>query len=321
MAPRVRLGELLVEAEIITRAQLDEILVIQQSDPRRLGTLLVEAGLITETQVTQILSQQLSVPWVSLYHIDFSRQLLNLVPREVAEKYCLVPIFVRRVRGFGDDTLYVAMDDPSDEAAQREVAQFSGLTGAHHDCAALGHQGGAPGLLRHACGHQRARPSDVLMPVAAPQPGWPASRSGGRRLRQLQSPPPRLQPPAVSRRAGTRAEPPAPAPLAAVAAAALGSTGDRISVTVIEAREASMPAPRRGGAGAHDHAHHAGRYAHSSCRRRGAPSRRLAEEEQLTARDLVAALRAAAHGADTDDILGDNKRWEKLFAALLDACS
>ena len=82
MAPRVRLGELLVEAQIITRAQLDEILVIQQSDPRRLGTLLVEAGLITETQVTQILSQQLSVPWVSLYHIDFSRQLLNLVPRD-----------------------------------------------------------------------------------------------------------------------------------------------------------------------------------------------------------------------------------------------
>jgi hypothetical protein len=40
-------------------------------------------------------------------------------------------------------------------------------------------------------------------------------------------------------------------------------------------------------------------------------------EEQLTARDLVAALRAAAHGADASDILGENARWEAMFAALL----
>jgi hypothetical protein len=37
----------------------------------------------------------------------------------------------------------------------------------------------------------------------------------------------------------------------------------------------------------------------------------------LTARDLVAALRAIVHGADASDILGDDVRWEPLFAALL----
>ena len=101
MTQRVRLGELLVEARIISGEQLEDVLEIQKSDPRRLGTLLIEAGLVTETQVTQILSQQLSVPWVSLYHIDFSRKLLNLVPHELADRHCLVPIFVRRVRGLG----------------------------------------------------------------------------------------------------------------------------------------------------------------------------------------------------------------------------
>src|SRR5687767_332743 len=126
MASRIRLGELLVEAQILTRAQLDEVLALQRKDGRRIGTLLVDAGLVSETQVTQILSQQLSVPWVSLYHIDFSRQLLNLVSEELAERYCLVPIFVRKVRGLGQ-TLYVAMDDPSDERAHAEVSQFAGL--------------------------------------------------------------------------------------------------------------------------------------------------------------------------------------------------
>src|SRR6187551_3819827 len=123
---RVRLGELLVEAHIVTRAQLEDVLALQKKDGRRIGKLLVEHGLVSETQVTQILSQQLRVPWVSLYHIDFSRQLLNLVSQELAERYCLVPIFVRKVRGLGQ-TLYVAMDDPSDEKAQTDVAQFSGL--------------------------------------------------------------------------------------------------------------------------------------------------------------------------------------------------
>ncbi len=37
----------------------------------------------------------------------------------------------------------------------------------------------------------------------------------------------------------------------------------------------------------------------------------------LTARDLVPALRAVSHGADASEILGNNVRWEAMFAALL----
>lgn len=48
-----------------------------------------------------------------------------------------------------------------------------------------------------------------------------------------------------------------------------------------------------------------------------APRAALSGEEQLTARDLVAALRAASHGADASDILGENVRWEAMVAALL----
>src|SRR6266550_6936919 len=123
---RLRLGQLLVDAHIVSAEQLEQVLALQKTDGRRLGTLLVESALVTETQLTQILSQQLSVPWVSLYHIDFSRELLNLVPRDIAEKYCLVPIYIRPVRGQGD-TLYVAMEDPMNEDALRECANSAGL--------------------------------------------------------------------------------------------------------------------------------------------------------------------------------------------------
>jgi hypothetical protein len=124
--PRLRLGQLLVDARMITSSALDEVLALQRADGRRLGTLLVERGLINETQLTQILSHQLSVPWVSLLHIEFSRQLLNLVPREVADRFCLVPIYVRHVRNQGD-TLYVAMDDPTNDEGLQACREHAGL--------------------------------------------------------------------------------------------------------------------------------------------------------------------------------------------------
>src|ERR1700752_3712093 len=121
-----RIGELLVEAAVLSQSQLEQALFAQRKDGRKLGQLLIELGLVTEVQLTQTLSRQLSVPWVSLYHVDFSRSLLNLVPRAVAEKYSLVPIFVRRVRSQGG-TLYVARDDPPNEAAIEEVSQAASL--------------------------------------------------------------------------------------------------------------------------------------------------------------------------------------------------
>ena len=53
-----------------------------------------------------------------------------------------------------------------------------------------------------------------------------------------------------------------------------------------------------------------------STKRRSLPPTN-AEGGELTARDLIAALRAVSHGADATEILGDNVHWEALFAALL----
>jgi hypothetical protein len=41
-----------------------------------------------------------------------------------------------------------------------------------------------------------------------------------------------------------------------------------------------------------------------------------AMSDQLTARDLVSALRAVAHGADASEVLGQTN-WQAMFAALL----
>ena len=119
------MGDLVVAARLVTEEQVQEALVAQRESGRRLGEELVAKGFVTEFQLTQILSNQLSIPWVSLQRIEFTRELLNMVPAEVANRLCVIPIYMRRVRAA--ETLYVAMDDPTKEHALEELVATTGL--------------------------------------------------------------------------------------------------------------------------------------------------------------------------------------------------
>jgi len=124
--PRVRLGDLLVASKLITSGQLEDALASQKESGLRIGEALISLGYITELQVAQVLSHQLSLPWVNLLHVNFSRELLNMLSADVAAQTRMIPIYVRRVRQQGD-VLFVATDDPLNEAALTEAAAHSGM--------------------------------------------------------------------------------------------------------------------------------------------------------------------------------------------------
>jgi type IV pilus assembly protein PilB len=116
---------LLLEAGLLSQSQLDAALEeqrLQGGGGKRLGQLIVSLGFVTEGQLARVLSQQLAVPWVSLAHIDFSPALLALVDRELAERYTVIPVYVRRERRDGD-TLFLAMDDPTQDDVLRVVSE------------------------------------------------------------------------------------------------------------------------------------------------------------------------------------------------------
>jgi len=320
---RVRLGELLVEAQIISREQLEEALALQKRDGRRIGTLLVEAGLVSETQVTQILSQQLSVPWVSLHHIDFSRQLLNLVSQQLAERYCVVPIFVRKVRGLGQ-TLYVAMDDPSDERAQAELSQFSGLPVR----AMIAPPTDIRSAIRAYYGAGKEAPS-LSEAIAEADAEHHSAERASRRSEPAPAAPIEAAPLAAAAPAVETPQPtPTKGPSAHTAVDSEPLEGPDSSPT-IEAHE--IPMPRRGkGPRMVTLTLLDGTRVNLPAKTPAVKKQRLPSDppvseeaatsvaaEALTARDLVAALRALAHGADASEILGQNVRWEAMFSALL----
>ena len=284
-----RIGELLVEAGVLSQQQLEQALFAQRKDGRKLGQLLIELGLVGEVQLTQTLSRQLSVPWVSLYHVDFSRSLLNLVPRVVAERYSLVPIFVRRVRNQGE-TLYVAMDDPTNEGAIEEVNRASSLP--------VKPMIACPSDIRAAIrvyylGESVPEPAPST-PHVAPVPS-PSSTAAPKVVpAERRPPPPKAVPEERQSKPDLSANEKEPT-------AARRMRARMISMTLLDGTTISVPAPKKRGS-------------KPDTETAQAPSEL---SDQLTARDLVSALRAVAHGADASEILGSEPQWEALFATLL----
>lgn len=104
---RKRLGDLLVESNLITEDQLQATL--NEKDPnQKLGEALLQRGYITEQQLIEVLEYQLGIPHVSLYNYPFDRSLFSLIPKELAKQKFVIPL---KKDG---DRLFVAMADPMD---------------------------------------------------------------------------------------------------------------------------------------------------------------------------------------------------------------
>jgi type IV pilus assembly protein PilB len=122
----MRLGELLVTSGLLTREDLTDVLLEQELQGGRLGEILVRRGLISEHDLTQILSNRVSVAWVSLDYVDFTRELLSLIPGELAQELNLIPVYFR-VERTREKILYVAVDDPTSTSAMERVAKHTGM--------------------------------------------------------------------------------------------------------------------------------------------------------------------------------------------------
>ena len=115
----MRLGDLLVASGVISEEQLHEALELQKQTHQRLGDVLVQSGIITEQHLIEALQIQLGVEFVDLTAVSIPVELAKYVPRNLARKFCVVPVKLIR------DTLYLAMSDPLDFVAQEEVKAAS----------------------------------------------------------------------------------------------------------------------------------------------------------------------------------------------------
>jgi type IV pilus assembly protein PilB len=118
---RRRLGDLLVEARVISQEQLNSALQEQKTSSLRLGDQLAEMGLLTEQQLIEILEFQLGIPHVNLYKEKIEQSLLNIISEDLSRRYQVLPL---KKDG---NKLTVAMSDPLDYYAIDDLRLSTGF--------------------------------------------------------------------------------------------------------------------------------------------------------------------------------------------------
>src|SRR5437660_11343511 len=104
---RIRIGDLLVKAGVITELQLKAALSEQQQWGGKLGDILVRMEFLTEEVLVRALSKQTGIVRADLTG-EGDQSALSLVPAESAEDFGLVPIGLKEE----GRALAVAMTDP-----------------------------------------------------------------------------------------------------------------------------------------------------------------------------------------------------------------
>lgn len=115
------LGEMLVEANLITRKQLEHAEELQRTLGMKLSEVLLEQRFVAPEDLTAVLSIQMNVPFIDLKRHTIQPQALDLVPEWLARKHHLVPLDVV------GDSLVVVMADPADVEAINDLMAESGV--------------------------------------------------------------------------------------------------------------------------------------------------------------------------------------------------
>ena len=117
-----RLGDLLIEAKVISPQDLADAIAQQRKSGELLGATLMRMGLVTEDVLLKQLQLQLGLPLVDLSEMTADEQALALVREDVARKYVAIPIEIE-----GRSSLTVAMADPLNVAALEDLRFHSGM--------------------------------------------------------------------------------------------------------------------------------------------------------------------------------------------------
>jgi type IV pilus assembly protein PilB len=116
---RKRLGQILLEAGLVTEDQLQEALKNQEG--KSVGRTLVEMGFVTETQIATILAEKMGLPFIDLDNCQINANAVSTLSEEIARRYLVLPV------DFEDERLVVAMSDPGNVFAIDDLRIVSGF--------------------------------------------------------------------------------------------------------------------------------------------------------------------------------------------------
>ncbi len=114
-----RLGDILIDAGVITEEQLSEALTIQREKGLKLGETLIDLEFTTEVEIANALHRQLNYDYVILSERRIDQEIIKLVGEEILRKHTIMPFEFKA--GY-PNVLRVAMSNPLDFLAIDDIA-------------------------------------------------------------------------------------------------------------------------------------------------------------------------------------------------------
>ena len=105
---KMRLGDLLVQEQIISEQQLQQALSEQRNTGKKLGRTLIDLHSISENQLLKFLSQQLNLPFLDISRRPITPEVVNILPEVQARRHRALVV------ESDNDSVLVAMSDPAD---------------------------------------------------------------------------------------------------------------------------------------------------------------------------------------------------------------
>lgn len=101
-----RLGDILIEQNLITDEQLRECVNLPRQKGGNLASILLEREYLSEEDLVVTLSEQIGIPHIRVAHYNIPEEVLREVPESLARQYIMMPVSVT------GGVLTLAMADP-----------------------------------------------------------------------------------------------------------------------------------------------------------------------------------------------------------------
>ncbi len=121
---RKRIGDVLIDANVITQEQLTEALGKQKEMGMRLGETLVELKFTTEDEIAEALHQQMKIPLAKIREAKLAPEVISILPENMVRKHRLVPFELDEEN---PNILRVAMADPLDIIAVDDLSIITNM--------------------------------------------------------------------------------------------------------------------------------------------------------------------------------------------------
>ncbi len=100
--------EIIKDVGLVTDAQIESVRLVAESEGIGMVDALVHEHVVSQMQVTQALAAHAGMETVSLQNLTISQEVIDAVPKHIAKRYKVVPVF--RHNG----SIAIAISDPTD---------------------------------------------------------------------------------------------------------------------------------------------------------------------------------------------------------------